>query len=213
MRIVAIICGILVVTASAVLCFVLPARHVISVGDDVAMLRTIDHYCYIQAHLCVIDNNPEHRGHPWSHIAYALGDHWYLLMAHDDRRIKAMCHFEIVSPGYDAPWSHLHELKSFEIPRPSLKYYFAGLAVSLGIGWLLRRRRIVVGLIFGTLFVLAALGNGLVGAAMEIVPLFFICESLGWLAAFVLGATIVRSAPRVGIVEGNAGPGTPVADR
>jgi hypothetical protein len=81
------------------------------------------------------------------------------------------------------------------------------------LGWLLRRHPFIVGGITGILSGLAAFGNSGMGMELKMLPLFFICVCLGWLAAFVLGATIVRSAPGEAIVDRNVGPEALVPDR
>jgi hypothetical protein len=192
MRRLSIASGVLVVAATAVVCFVIPASCVISVGNDVSAVRSLEIYGYAKAHLSLITRVAGFNTR-MTPVAFCLGDDWILVVWHDDQ-VRRMVHFQYVSRGEHqyGDWIHTREVESFEVPRPGILFYFVGLTALFGIGWATCRSRRIYRVVLGFLLFLAVLGNAVVGCIAESVPIFPICVSVGWVAAFLLGANAFR---------------------
>jgi hypothetical protein len=185
--------GILVATATVVVCFVIPAKCVISVGDDASAVRAVEIYGYPKSHFSLASKAAGFET-PMTPVAFSLGDGWHLLVWHDDR-VRRLVHFQYVSRGEHryGDWIQTRQAKSFEVPRPGLLWYVVGLGVSFGLGWAAHRFRRSYRVAVRILLLLVVLGNVAVGCLAESAALFPISVSLGWIAAFLLGANALQS--------------------
>lgn len=193
MRTKSIVVGILAVAATAILCVVIPASRVISVGDDVSAVRAIEIYGYPKSHFSLSSKAAGFET-PMTPVAFSLGDGWHLLVWHNNR-VQRLVHFQYVSRGEHryGDWIHTRQVKSIEVLRPGLLFYFVGLGVLFGLGLATHRFRTIYRVVLGILLLVVVLGNVAVGGFAESVAMFPICVSLGWGAAFLLGANIFRT--------------------
>jgi hypothetical protein len=188
---------VLMVTATAVVCFAIPANRVISVGDDVSAVRAAEIYGYSKSLFCLSSKAAGFQT-PMTPVAFCLGGGWHLLVWHDDR-VRRLVHFQYVDCGRNryGDWIHTREVQSFDVSRPSLLFYFVGLAFLFGMGWATYRSRRVYRVVTVILLSLVVLGNLLVGGLAEFVAMFPIVVSIGWVAAFLVGANIIPSTSAV----------------
>ncbi len=193
MRNASIAAGVLILAATVVICLVIPANQVISVGDDASTIRAIELFGYPKS-LFSLARRRLADGKPLTPVAFCMDDGWHLLVWHNER-VQFLTHFQYVPRKHSyGDWIHTRDVESFTIPRPNLLFYFIGLVVLLGIGWATRRLKLIRRIVLGVLLFLVVLGNLVVGCFAESLALFPICVSLGWVAAFLLGANIFRSA-------------------
>lgn len=194
MRNISIASGILMAAATVVVCLVIPASRVISVGDDVSAVRAVKIYGYPKSYFCLSSKAAGFKT-PMQRVAFCVGDGWHLLVWHNDR-VQRLVHFQYVSRGMHryGDWIHTREVESFEVPRPSLVFYFVGLGVLFGLGWITHSFKWIHRIVFGLLLFLVVLGNLVMGGLSESVAMFPLLVSIGWVSAFLLGANLFRSA-------------------
>jgi hypothetical protein len=184
--------GVLTVAATALACLAIPASRTISVGDDKSAVGRIEIYGYPKSFFC-LSSKAAGFATPMTPVAFNLGDGWHLLVWHDDR-VQRLVHFQHV-PSAESRYGdsvHTQWLESFDVPRPSLVYYFIGLAVTLGIGCATNRSRRCRRIAMAAMLSVIVLGNLTIGCFAVSVATFPICVSLGWAAAFLLGESLRR---------------------
>jgi hypothetical protein len=189
MRAISIVAALVTVAATVVLCLVVPANRVISVGDDASALKAFKFYGYPPAgfSLCLPDARDGRRLTP---TFFCLGDPWYLLIWHDDR-IASVMRFQYVPREHEyGDRINRSDFRSFTIPRSNLLPYFVGLTAFLGIGWAAQRLGQAHPVIQATAVLVVVLGNMAVAGSMA---MFQVLVSLGWAAALVFGANVFRS--------------------
>jgi hypothetical protein len=192
MRMLPITAGVLTVAATVVVCLVIPASLAISVGDGKSAVGAIEVYGYPKSFFS-LSSKAAGFDTPTTPVAFNLGDGWHLLVWHNDR-VQRLVHFQYVPSGESryGDWIHARRLESFDVPRPSLAYYFVGLTVALGIGWATRRSRWRYRIAMGSLLFVIVVGDLAACCFAVSVATFPICMSLGWVAAFLLGGSLRR---------------------
>jgi hypothetical protein len=188
MRVTSMASCVLLAAATVVPCFVIPAKRVISVGDDASAVRAFTFYGYATTEFSMglTSRRLTADGRRLTTTFFRSGDQWHLQIWHDSR-IESMMHFECV-PHKNTYSDRIHrsDIKSFTISRATLTPYFVGLAVSFAIGWADRR--------FGHIYpVVLAIVLLLVIFSSLMMATFFLLLSVGWAAAFLFGANIFQS--------------------
>jgi hypothetical protein len=193
MRVISIAAGLLVATITAFLCIVVPANRTISVGDDGSVLNAFEFYGYPTTKFSLNCATEKYFGQPTS-VFFRLDNQWHLRVRLRNNRVIDMTHFQSVPQEHDyCDFIHESDVDAFTIPHTSLMPYFIGLVVLFGIGSVATRYVWVYPAVSATLLFVMLLGNIALARFSETVALFPLLVSIGWVAAYLLGATIFQS--------------------
>ncbi|MDB4370975.1 hypothetical protein N9Z44_02625 [Mariniblastus sp.] len=185
----------LIVMATIISYFaVTPASTTIHVGDDGDRVNEIGRYGYVKS-IFSLRHNEDTDGKPLRPSAFSIGPDGYHLLIWRNDKIDSMTHFrhERSVPNTYGDWHDVNEVDSFTVDRPSPIPFFVGIAVLGVAGYVLKRfrRTIIVLYALAVLFVtLMIVGISTLAETFAIIPMLI---GIGWLAAPILGRSLANN--------------------